>query len=133
MPSNIQGGRPRGLLSLAVVGLFSLAQGALAHAQPVLTPLPVPEQVPGEPTQGPVPAEPPAPSPFPDAPPASQEAPPEKGAMDLESLLSLFVTSASLQEEPVHETPGPVTVITGEMIQAIGARTLKEILTTYVP
>jgi outer membrane receptor for ferrienterochelin and colicins len=29
--------------------------------------------------------------------------------------------------------PGPVTVITGDMIQAIGARTLKDVLTTYVP
>jgi outer membrane receptor for ferrienterochelin and colicins len=53
--------------------------------------------------------------------------------MDLQSLLALFVTSASLQEEPIHEAPGPVTVITDDMIRAIGARNLKEILTTYVP
>jgi iron complex outermembrane receptor protein len=53
--------------------------------------------------------------------------------MDLQSLINLFVTSASLQEEPIYETPGPVTVITEDMIRAIGARDLKAILTTYVP
>jgi iron complex outermembrane receptor protein len=45
----------------------------------------------------------------------------------------LKVFSASQQQEPLSETPVPVTVITSEMIRAIGARNLQDVLITYVP
>jgi iron complex outermembrane receptor protein len=53
--------------------------------------------------------------------------------MSLDELLSLTVVSASKQAEPLQETPVPVTVITSEMIQNIGAKNLKDVLITYVP
>ncbi len=53
--------------------------------------------------------------------------------MTLDELLSLTVVSASKQAEPLQETPVPVTVITSEMIQNIGAKNLKDVLITYVP
>ncbi|MCF2659367.1 TonB-dependent receptor [Parabacteroides distasonis] len=43
------------------------------------------------------------------------------------------LVTASQQAETLDEAPVPVTLITEEMIQAIGARTLQEVLTTYVP
>src|SRR5256885_2109777 len=111
----------RSLDLAALLALFlAVAHSGLAHAQPIVVPLPS--------TAPPPPVVPPPMAPEPAPPPAA-----EGGTMDLQSLLNLFVTSASLQEEPIYETPGPVTVITGDMIQAIGARNLKEILTTYVP
>ncbi|MGA9521539.1 MAG: TonB-dependent receptor [Myxococcaceae bacterium] len=48
-----------------------------------------------------------------------------------QDLLSVY--SASRQEEPLNETPVPVTVITRDMIRAIGARNLLDVLITYVP
>ncbi len=44
-----------------------------------------------------------------------------------------MVEIASQEEEAPFETPVPVTVITGAMIRAIGARNLQDVLTTYVP
>lgn len=46
---------------------------------------------------------------------------------------SATITTASQQAESIEETPVPVTLITEEMIQNIGARTLKDVLLTYVP
>jgi iron complex outermembrane receptor protein len=43
------------------------------------------------------------------------------------------IVTASRQLEPITEAPVPVTLITEEMIEAIGANTLKEVLITYVP
>lgn len=43
------------------------------------------------------------------------------------------ITTASQQAESVEEAPVPVTVITEEMIEASGARTLKEALIAFVP
>ncbi len=53
--------------------------------------------------------------------------------MTLEELMNIEVTTASRQSESLLETPVPITVITREMIDAIGARNIKEVLTTYVP
>ena len=46
---------------------------------------------------------------------------------------SATITTASQQAESIEEAPVPVTLITDEMIQNIGARTLKEALVAYVP
>lgn len=43
------------------------------------------------------------------------------------------LVTASQQAETVEEAPVPVTLITEEMIEAIGARTLKDVLIAYVP
>lgn len=43
------------------------------------------------------------------------------------------LVTASQQAETLEEAPVPVTLITEEMIKAIGARTLKDVLITYVP
>jgi len=43
------------------------------------------------------------------------------------------VEVASGQAEPLSEVPAPVTVINSDMIKNIGARTLKDVLITYVP
>jgi outer membrane receptor for ferrienterochelin and colicins len=43
------------------------------------------------------------------------------------------VEVASGQAEPLSEVPAPVTVINRDMIKNIGARTLKDVLITYVP
>lgn len=43
------------------------------------------------------------------------------------------ITTASKQKETLAEVPVPVTLITSEMIENSGARTLKEVLCTYVP
>jgi iron complex outermembrane receptor protein len=43
------------------------------------------------------------------------------------------VEVASGQAEPLSEVPAPVTVINSNMIKNIGARTLKDVLITYVP
>lgn len=43
------------------------------------------------------------------------------------------LVTASKQVESLKESPVPVTVITGEMILASGARNLKELLAVYVP
>jgi iron complex outermembrane receptor protein len=43
------------------------------------------------------------------------------------------LVTASRQVEPLNEAPVPVTVITEEMIMLSGARTLKELLSIYVP
>lgn len=54
-------------------------------------------------------------------------------SMTLEELMNIEVTTASLQSESMLKTPVPMTVVTREMIDAIGARNIKEVLTTYVP
>ena len=63
------------------------------------------------------------------------QAPDDKAPLDmsLEELLQVRVVSASLQIESLREAPVPMTVITREMIRAIGARTLQDVLITYVP
>jgi len=43
------------------------------------------------------------------------------------------VEVASGQAEPLREVPGPITVITSQMIKDIGAKNLKDVLITYVP
>ncbi|WP_069472539.1 TonB-dependent receptor plug domain-containing protein [Candidatus Marithrix sp. Canyon 246] len=43
------------------------------------------------------------------------------------------VEVASGQAEPLSEVPAPVTVINSDMMRSIGARTLKDVLITYVP
>jgi outer membrane receptor for ferrienterochelin and colicins len=43
------------------------------------------------------------------------------------------VEVASGQAEPLSDVPAPVTVINSDMITNIGARTLKDVLITYVP
>lgn len=43
------------------------------------------------------------------------------------------ITTASQQAEAIEEVPVPFTLITEEMIQAIGARTLRDALVAYVP
>lgn len=53
--------------------------------------------------------------------------------LDLSRLIDPEVRTASLVAEPVSEAPAPVTVITADMIRAIGARNLQEILVAYVP
>ena len=43
------------------------------------------------------------------------------------------ITTASQQAESIEEAPVPVTLITEDMLQRIGARTLKDALVAYVP
>ena len=43
------------------------------------------------------------------------------------------IVTASQQAETLEEAPVPVTLITEEMIEAIGARNLKDVLLAYVP
>lgn len=64
---------------------------------------------------------------------AAQSSPTGVSKLDLDVLLNPDVQSASLVAEPVSEAPAPVTVITSDMIEAIGARNLQEVLTAYVP
>ncbi|MFN0062355.1 MAG: TonB-dependent receptor plug domain-containing protein [Myxococcaceae bacterium] len=60
--------------------------------------------------------------------------PPEVQGVDLAWLLTgIQIFSASQQVEPISEAPVPATVVTADMIRAIGARNLREVLTTYVP
>ena len=54
-------------------------------------------------------------------------------SLSLEELTELRVTSASRLEESVAEAPVPVTVVTAEMIRRSGARSLKDVLITFVP
>ena len=54
-------------------------------------------------------------------------------SLDLAGLLDLTVEAASRQKEPLREAPVPVTVITSDMIRAIGARHLRDVLVAYVP
>ncbi|MBI4888916.1 MAG: TonB-dependent receptor [Acidobacteria bacterium] len=54
-------------------------------------------------------------------------------SLSIEELLQVRIVSASQQDESLREAPVPVTVITRSMIQAIGARNLQDVLTTYVP
>lgn len=44
-----------------------------------------------------------------------------------------MLVTASMQAEKVEEAPVPVTLITEDMMKAIGARNLKDVLTAYVP
>ncbi len=53
--------------------------------------------------------------------------------MDLETLMNFKVISASQIEEPIKETPVPVTIITDEMIVKSGAKNLRDLLILYVP
>lgn len=53
--------------------------------------------------------------------------------LSMEELLNVEVTTASRQSESFLKTPVPITVITRRMIDVIGARNIKELLTTYVP
>ena len=46
---------------------------------------------------------------------------------------SATITTASQQAESIEEAPVPVTLITEDMLQRIGARTLKDALVAYVP
>ncbi len=62
---------------------------------------------------------------------SAQEAPNRLEAF--KALLATRVESSSRQPESVREAPVPVTVITAEMIQRSGARTLKDLLVTFVP
>ncbi|MBL6445511.1 TonB-dependent receptor [Fulvivirga sp. 29W222] len=64
---------------------------------------------------------------------AAQEPDSAYFSMTLEELMNIEVTTASLQSESMLKTPVPMTVVTREMIDAIGARNIKEVLTTYVP
>ena len=57
----------------------------------------------------------------------------EISELSLESLKNPEVETASRKKEPVDEAPAPVTVITSEMIRQINARSLSEVLVTYVP
>ena len=60
--------------------------------------------------------------------------PPRFAEMVLETKVQrVTVVSASKQAEPIQEAPVPVTVISREMINSIGARTLKDVLEIYVP
>lgn len=81
------------------------------------------------------PAETPAATPAPEATPAAAEpavpATAESELFNLEEQMK--VVSASQQEEPVTETPVPVTIITAEMIRNSGVRTLEEALLLFVP
>lgn len=58
---------------------------------------------------------------------------PSLGELSLEELLQTKVVLASQQPESLQEAPVPMTVITRDMIRAIGARTLQDVLTIYVP
>ncbi|WP_286234101.1 TonB-dependent receptor [Thalassotalea sediminis] len=51
----------------------------------------------------------------------------------LQQLIDTRVTVASLTEETVAQAPVPVTLITENMIKQSGAKTLKELLLSYVP
>ena len=53
--------------------------------------------------------------------------------MDLSALLNVRIKSVSKFEEPLNESIVPVTLITQEMIRGSGSRTLKDLLTTFVP
>ena len=53
--------------------------------------------------------------------------------MDLRSLLEVKIKSVSRIEEPLSESIVPVTLITKSMIRESGARTLKDLLTSFVP
>ena len=46
---------------------------------------------------------------------------------------SATITTASQQAESIEEAPVPVTLITEDMLQRVGARTLKDALVAYVP
>jgi len=43
------------------------------------------------------------------------------------------ITTASQQAESIEEAPVPVSLITEDMIERVGARTLKDVLVAYVP
>jgi len=53
--------------------------------------------------------------------------------LSLQELLELKVASASRFEESLSQTPVPVSVITQRMIEASGAKTLRDLLSLYVP
>jgi len=53
--------------------------------------------------------------------------------MDLRALLEVKIKSVSKIEEPLSESIVPVTLITKSMIADSGARTLKDLLTSFVP
>jgi len=53
--------------------------------------------------------------------------------MDLRALLNVKVKSVSKIEEPLTDSIIPVTLITQTMIRGSGARTLRDLLTTFVP
>jgi outer membrane cobalamin receptor len=55
------------------------------------------------------------------------------GMMSLENLVNLRVDVASRTEETLDEALAPVTVVTPDMIRAIGARHLKDVLLAFVP
>jgi outer membrane receptor for ferrienterochelin and colicins len=57
----------------------------------------------------------------------------DSSELSLEERLSIQVVTASQQEESLEEAPVPITVVTSDMIRAIGARNLQDVLTTYVP
>ena len=48
-------------------------------------------------------------------------------------LTGISLVTASKQAEPISESPVPVIVITEQMIEAIGAKTIKDVLLVYVP
>lgn len=48
-------------------------------------------------------------------------------------ITGISLVTASKQAEPLNESPVPVIVITEQMIEAIGAKTLKDVLLVYVP
>ncbi len=53
--------------------------------------------------------------------------------VSLADLLNVQIESASKQAEPLSEAPVPMTVITSEMIENTGVRTLKDSLVLFVP
>ena len=75
----------------------------------------------------------PEPSTTKEAPPAEADGGNELDALDISRLIDPEVRTASLIAEPVSEAPAPVTVITADMIEALGARNLQEVLSWYVP
>lgn len=58
---------------------------------------------------------------------------PGQGLEAFKALLATRVESSSRQPESIREAPVPVTVITADMIRLSGARTLKDLLVTFVP
>ena len=73
-------------------------------------------------------------APEPSAPPATAAAPAEPSAdlnaLSLEELLTTSVTTVSRTPQRIADAPGVVTVVTQAEIQAMGARTLADILWT---
>lgn len=68
-------------------------------------------------------------------PPAPAASPDETAYFALEEEIRTLrvVSTASKIEESMREAPVPVTVVTADMIRSSGARTLQDVLVTFVP